>query len=249
MPDLTDKVAIVTGGGSGIGAATAMAMARAGATVVIGGRDAAKGEGVVAAIRQGKGRAIFQPTDVTKPAEAKGLVERAVSEFGRLDIAHNNAGADGEQVPLHEQNIDGASVLFDVNIKGVFYCMKYEIEQMLKTGEGAIVNTSSIFGLNGYPGWSLYAATKHAVTGMTKAAALDYATQNIRVNAVGPGPVETALLANGTGGDPHSYAAFVPMGRIGQPDEIADAVVWLLSDEARYVTGHTLPVDGGVCAQ
>ena len=249
MPDLKDKVGIVTGGGSGIGAATAMAMARAGATVVIAGRDATKGERVVQASRQGGGRAIFQPTDVSKHAEAKALIERAVSEFGRLDIAHNNAGAEGEQVPLHEQDIEGASVLFDVNIKGVFYCMKYEIEQMLKTGEGAIVNTSSIFGLNGYPGWSLYTATKHAVTGMTKAAALDYAKKNIRVNAVGPGPVETPLLAKGTGGDPHSYAAFVPMGRIGQPDEVADAVVWLLSDEARYVTGHTLPVDGGVCSQ
>ena len=249
MADLNGKVAIVTGGGSGIGEAAAMAMARAGATVVIGSRDAAKGEGVVQSIRRSRRRAIFQPTDVTKPAEVKALVERTVSEFGRLDIAHNNAGADGEQVPLHKQEIDGASFLFDVNIKGVFYCMKYEIEQMLTTGGGAIVNTSSIFGLNGYPGWSLYSATKHAVTGMTKAAALDYAKQNIRVNAVGPGPVETALLANGTGGDPHSYAAFVPMGRIGQPDEIADAVVWLLSDEARYVTGHTLPVDGGVCAQ
>ena len=133
-------------------------------------------------------------------------------------------------MPLHEQDIEKASFLFDVNIKGVFYCMKYEIEQMLKTGGGAIVNTSSIFGLNGYPGWSLYVATKHAVTGMTKAAALDYAKKNIRVNAVGPGPVETPLLAKGTGGDPHSYAAFVPMGRIGQPDEIADAVVWLLSE-------------------
>ena len=164
-------------------------------------------------------------------------------------MAFNNAGVDGQQVPLHEQDIEKASFLFDVNIKGVFYCMKYEIEQMLKTGSGAIVNTSSIFGLNGYPGWSLYVATKHAVTGMTKAAALDYAKQNIRVNAVGPGPVETPLLTKGTGGDPHSYAAFVPMGRIGQPDEIADAVVWLLSDEARYVTGHTLPVDGGVCSQ
>ena len=124
-------------------------------------------------------------------------------------------------MPLHEQDIDRASALFDVNIKGVFYCMKFEIEQMLKTGGGAMVNTSSIFGLNGYPGWSLYVATKHAVTGMTKAAALDYAKRNIRVNAVGPGPVETPLLAKGTGGDPHSYAAFVPMGRIGQPDEIA----------------------------
>jgi NAD(P)-dependent dehydrogenase (short-subunit alcohol dehydrogenase family) len=156
---------------------------------------------------------------------------------------------DGEQVPLHEQDIEKATTLFDVNVKGVFYCMKYEIEQMLRTGGGAIVNTSSIFGLNGYPGWRLYTATEHAVTGMTKAAALDYARLGIRVNAVGPGPVETPLLAKGAGGDPHSYAAFVPMGRIGQPEEIADPVVCLLSDEARYVTGHTLPVDGGVCSQ
>jgi NAD(P)-dependent dehydrogenase (short-subunit alcohol dehydrogenase family) len=249
MADLKGKVGIVTGGGTGIGRATALAMARAGAAVVIGNRDAAKGEEVVALIRQASGRAVFQKTDVSKPDDVRRLVERAVKEFGRLDLAFNNAGVDGEQVPLHQQDIDKASFLLDVNIKGVFYCMKYEIEQMLKTGGGSIVNTSSIFGLNGYPGWSLYVATKHAVTGMTKAAALDYAQRNVRVNAVGPGPVETPLLAKGTGGDPHSYGAFVPMGRIGQPDEIADAVVWLLSDEARFVTGHTLPVDGGVCAQ
>jgi len=248
MANLKDKVGIVTGGGTGIGRATALAMARAAAVVVIGNRDVAKGEEVVALIRQAGGRAVFQRTDVSKPADVKGLVDKAVAEFGRLDVAFNNVGIGGEQVPLHEQDIDKAGVLFDVNIKGVFYSMKYEIEQMLKTGGGSIVNTSSIFGLNGYPGWSLYVATKHAVTGMTKAAALDYAKRNVRVNAVGPGPVETPLLAKGTGGDPHSYAAFVPMGRIGQPDEIADAVVWLLSDQARYVTGHTLPVDGGVCA-
>jgi NAD(P)-dependent dehydrogenase (short-subunit alcohol dehydrogenase family) len=249
MADLTGKVGVVTGGGTGIGRASALAMAKAGAAIVIGNRDATKADEVVKLILQGGGRAVFQKTDVSKAADVKALVERAVNEFGRLDIALNNAGTDGQQVPLHEQDILEASFLFDVNIKGVFYCMKYEIEQMLKTGGGAIVNTSSIFGLNGYPGWSLYTATKHAVTGMTKAAALDYAKKGIRVNAVGPGPVETPLLEKGTGGNPHSYAAFVPMGRIGQPDEIADAVVWLLSDEARYVTGHTLPVDGGVCAQ
>ena len=127
-------------------------------------------------------------------------------------MAFNNVGIGGEQVPLHEQDIDKAGVLFDVNIKGVFYSMKYEIEQMLKTGGGSIVNTSSIFGLNGYPGWSLYVATKHAVTGMTKAAALDYAKRNVRVNAVGPGPVETPLLAKGTGGDPHQLCRLRPDG-------------------------------------
>ncbi len=248
MADLKGKVGIVTGGGTGIGKATALAMAKAGAMLVIGNRDATKGDEVVAMIQRAGGRAVFQKTDVSKPADVKALVARAVKEFGRLDLAFNNAGMDGEQVPIHEQDIDQAGILFDVNIKGVFFCMKYEIEQMLKSGGGAVVNTSSIFGLNGYPGWSLYVATKHAVTGMTKAAALDYAKRNVRVNAVGPGPVETPLLHKGTGGDPHSYAAFVPMGRIGQPEEIADAVVWLLSDEARYVTGHTLPIDGGVCA-
>jgi NAD(P)-dependent dehydrogenase (short-subunit alcohol dehydrogenase family) len=247
--DFKGKVGIVTGGGTGIGRATALALAKAGAVLVIGNRDAARGEEVVQAIGLAGGRATFHKTDVSQPDNVKALIERAVSEYGRLDIAHNNAGVDGHQVPLHEQDIEKASFLFDVNIKGVFYCMKYEIQQMLKTGGGAIVNTSSIFGLNGYPGWSLYVASKHAVTGMTKAAALDYAKKNIRVNAVGPGPIETPLLARGTGGDPHSYAAFVPMGRIGQPDEVADAVVWLLSDEARYITGHTLPVDGGVCSQ
>lgn len=249
MATLKGKVGLVTGGGTGIGRATALAMARAGAAVVIGNRDAVTGEAVAALIRDAGGRAVFQATDVSKGVDAKALVSRAVSEFGRLDLAFNNAGVDGEQVPLHEQDVEKAGRLFDVNIKGVFLCMKYEIEQMLSSGGGAIVNTSSIFGLNGYPGWSLYVATKHAVTGMTKAAALDYAKRGVRVNAVGPGPVETPLLAKGTGGDPHSYAGFVPMGRIGQPDEIADAVVWLLSDEARYVTGVTIPVDGGVCAQ
>jgi NAD(P)-dependent dehydrogenase (short-subunit alcohol dehydrogenase family) len=248
MANLKDKVGIVTGGGTGIGKATALAMARAGAVVVIGNRDATKGEEVVAPHPAGGGPGRLPEDGREQARHVKGLVDKAVAEFGRLDVAFNNAGIDGEQVPLHEQDIDRAGVLFDVNIKGVFYSMKYEIEQMLKTGGGSIVNTSSIFGLNGYPGWSLYVATKHAVTGMTKATALDYAKRNVRVNAVGPGPMETPLLAKGTGGDPHSYAAFVPMGRIGQPDEIADAVVWLLSDEARYVTGHTLPVDGGVCA-
>jgi NAD(P)-dependent dehydrogenase (short-subunit alcohol dehydrogenase family) len=248
MASLANKVAIVTGGGTGIGRATALAMAKAGALLVIGNRDAKLGEEVVRTIEHAGGRAVFQVTDVSKPNDVKALVERAVKEFGRLDLAFNNAGTDGQQAPLHEQDIDKASLLFDVNIKGVFYCMKYEIEEMLKTGGGAIVNTSSTFGLNGYPDFSLYSGTKHAVTGMTKSAALDYGKRGIRVNAVAPGPIETPMLAKGFGDDPNG-APVVPMGRTGQPEEIADPVVFLLSDEARYVTGHTFPVDGGFCAR
>lgn len=246
---LTNQVALVTGGGSGIGRATALALAEAGAAVVIGNRNVRLGEEAVLAIQQQRGRAVFQPTDVTQPQQVQALVRRAVQEFGRLDLAFNNAGVDGQQAPLHEQDIDQASHLFDVNIKGIFFSMKYEIEQMLRSGGGAIVNCSSIFGLNGFPGWSLYAATKHAIVGLTKAAALDYAKLGIRINAVGPGPIETPLLAKTAGGNPHVYAEVIPMARIGQPEEVAKVVVWLLSDAASYITGHTLPIDGGFCAQ
>lgn len=247
--NLEAKVAVITGGGSGIGRATALAMAKFGALVAIGNRNVERGEEVVQTIRASGGQAIFQKTDVTQAADVAALVERAVKEFGRLDIAFNNAGFDGTQVPLAQQSEEDVSFLLDINIKGVWLCMKYEIEQMLKNGGGAIVNTSSIFGLNGYPGWSIYTATKHAVTGLTKAAALEYAQKSIRVNAVAPGPIKTPLLEKGTSGDPDSYAGFVPMGRIGQPEEVANAVVWLCSDAASFVTGHTLPVDGGTGAQ
>src|SRR5262249_54038374 len=188
--------------------------------------------------------------------DVKALIDQALARFGRLDLAFNNAGVDGEQKPLHEQDEAVANFLLDVNIKGMFWSMKYEIAAMLKNaggpggeGRGAIVNNSSVFGLGGYPDWSLYVGSKHALTGMTKAAALDYAARGIRVNAVGPGPIETPLLAKSAGGDPHVYAGVVPMGRIGKPEEVADAVVWLLSDAASFVTGHTLPVDGGYSAR
>ena len=247
--DLSSKVAIVTGGGSGIGRATAIALANAGAKVVIANRNIERGEEVVQLIRSKGGKAIFQKTDVAQALEVEALVNRTVSEFGRLDIAFNNAGIDGSHLPLAEQSEKDVTHLLDVNVKGVWLSMKYEIAQMLKNNGGAIVNNSSIFGLNGYPTWSVYTAAKHAVTGMTKAAALEYAQQGIRIKAVGPGPIETPLLEVGTGGNPHSYSGFVPMGRIGRPEEVANAVVWLSSDAASFVTGHTLPVDGGVTAQ
>ncbi len=250
-----NKVAVITGGGSGIGRATALALAAAGATVVIGNRNGEQGETVVAEIAKLESLGDFVRTDVSKMADVKALIDHAVSKFGRLDLAFNNAGMDGEQKPLHEQDEAKADVLIDVNFKGAFWSMKYEIEAMLKNkgdangeGRGAIVNNSSVFGLGGYPDWSIYVGSKHALTGMTKAAALDYAKKGIRINAVAPGPIDTPLLANTAGGNAHAYAGVVPMGRIGRLDEVAAAVVWLMSDAASFVTGHTLPVDGGYCA-
>jgi NAD(P)-dependent dehydrogenase (short-subunit alcohol dehydrogenase family) len=253
---LQDKVAVITGGGTGIGRAAALALARAGAAVVLGNRSPETGQSVVQEITARGGRAVFLRTDVSKKADVKALIDHAVARFGRLDLAFNNAGMDGEQKPLHEQDEALAELLWDVNVKGMFWSMKYEIEAMLRNpagpngeGCGAIVNNSSVFGLGGYPDWSVYVGSKHALTGMTKAAALDYATRGIRINAVASGPIETPLLAKTAGGNPHMYAAVVPMGRIGRPEEVAEAVVWLLSDAASYVTGHTLPVDGGYSAK
>lgn len=245
----TGKVALVTGGGSGIGRATAEAFGKAGAWVVIGNRNIAQGEEVVAAIRKAGGEALFQKTDVTRTAEVRALVETAVHKFGKLDIAFNNAGFEGKQLSLHEQTEEDADYVLDVNVKGIFRCMKYEIAQMLQTGGGAIVNCGSVFSLGGYANWSVYVGSKHAIAGMTKAAALEYATRGIRINAVAPGPIETEMLRRETGGNPHVYAEVVAMKRIGQPHEVAGAVVWLCSEEASYVTGHILPVDGGYIAQ
>lgn len=250
------KVAVITGGGSGIGRATAVALAKAGVAVVVGNRNREQGQGVVDEIVSSGGRAAFVRTDVSQPGEVEALVRAAIERFGRIDLAFNNAGTDGAQKPLHELPADVVDQVFDVNIRGVYWSMKHEIEAMLKNepradgeGRGAIVNNSSVFAFGGFANWSPYVASKHAVTGMTKGAALDYAAKGIRINAVAPGPIETPLLAATAGGNPHVYASVVPMGRIGKPAEVAEAVLWLLSDAASYVTGQTLMVDGGYCAQ
>ena len=246
---LEDKIAIITGGGSGIGRASALAMAAEGAAIVVGNRSVDEGESICHEIEGAGGRAVFQRTDVSKAEDCAGLVARAESEYGRLDLAFCNAGKFMDDVvPLHEMPDDQISFGIDVNLKGVAYTMKYALAAMLRAGGGAIVNNASIFGLKGMAGLSWYTATKHGILGLTKNAALEYAQLNVRVNAIAPGMTKTPSFDESTGGDDELFAGAVPMGRISMADEVADPVVFLLSDKARYITGATLSVDGGMSA-
>ncbi len=246
--DLQDKVIIVTGGGSGMGRAACMALASVGARIVLGNRRRTEGEAVVAAIRAGGGQAVFRETDVSRPADCEALVACATETFGQLDGAFNNAGLQREFTDIHETPDKDISEVIDINLKGVMYMMKYETAAMLKTGGGAIVNNSSIFGLKAMPHLAYYVAAKHGIIGATRAVALDYAASGIRVNAVCPGPVKTPSYDRVTGGDDEMYSGGVPMHRIGAPGDVASAVVWLLSEQAAFVTGSFLSVDGGMSA-
>ncbi|WP_083953578.1 SDR family NAD(P)-dependent oxidoreductase [Thauera butanivorans] len=247
-PELKDKVVIVTGGGSGMGRDACMALAAEGARVVLGNRNRADGDAVAAAILAAGGSAVFHPTDVSRPADCAALVQHALDTFGRLDGAFNNAGLQREFHDIHETPDADISDVIDINLKGMMYMMKYEAAAMLKSGGGAIVNNSSIFGLKAMPQLAYYVAAKHGVIGATRAAALDYAQKGIRVNAVCPGPIKTASYDRVTGGDDHMYDGGVPMHRIGQPREVSSAVLWLLSGQSSYVTGGLIPVDGGMGA-
>jgi NAD(P)-dependent dehydrogenase (short-subunit alcohol dehydrogenase family) len=252
MINLSGKVAIVTGGTSGIGRATAIAYAQQGAKVVVAGRRVEEGQETVQLIKAAGGEALFIQTDVTQEVDVKTMVDRTISVFGRLDIAFNNAGMHGENAVLTEQTDDEYDRMMTANVKGIWLCMKYEIAQMMQQGSGAIVNTSSILGVVAMAGVPLYTASKHAVQGLTKAAALQYAKAGIRINAVGPGAIATDMFEAATGGQDEvkAYMAGLhPMGRIGQPAEVANAVLWLSSDAASFVTGETLMVDGGFVAQ
>ena len=249
---LKNKVALVTGGTSGMGKATAIAFGAAGAKVVFSGRREPEGEATAALIRDAGAECLFVPSDVSSETEVQALVEKTIATYGRLDCAFNNAGIDSRiNKPLHEQSIEDFDKVMSINVRGLFFCMKYEIQQMLSQGSGAIVNNASTVGLFAFPGLSPYVASKHAVMGLTRSAALDYAKQGIRINAVNPGPIATEMndrVLEQLGISVDSFASAVPMGRRGQAAEVAQAVVFLCSDAASYITGQPLVVDGGATA-
>jgi NAD(P)-dependent dehydrogenase (short-subunit alcohol dehydrogenase family) len=248
---LQDKVVLITGGTSGIGRATAIAFARAGAKVVVSGRRQNEGEETVRLVKEAGGTGTFVAADVGNAAEVKNLVARTVALYGRLDVAFNNAGVESSVIaPTPDQDEDDYDRVMNVNVKGVWLSMKHEIPAMLKTGGGAIVNTSSVAGLIGMAGVGPYVASKHAVIGLTKCAALEYGKQGIRVNAVAPAAIDTPMLDRFTESIPRDMlTAMHPIGRIGKPEEVADAIVWLSSPQASFVTGQTIPVDGAFTTQ
>jgi NAD(P)-dependent dehydrogenase (short-subunit alcohol dehydrogenase family) len=248
------KVALVTGGASGIGRATALTFAREGAKLIIADRYAEGGQQTVHMITENGGEATFVQVDVSQAIEVEAMLSKAVETYGRLDCAHNNAGIGSRpRAPLHECTEEAWDRVLAINLKGVWLCMKYEIIQMLKQGSGTIVNTASIMGLVGsWSGTAAYNASKHGVVGLTKTAALEYATAGIRVNAVCPGYIQTPLIEDALTSNPALEAQIVarhPVGKMGKPEDIAEAVVWLCSEAASFVTGHTMTVDGGYVAQ
>src|SRR5215813_5978105 len=251
MNQFEGKVALITGGNAGIGRATAIEFARLAAKVVITGRRENEGHQVVEEIKASGSDAIFVKTDVSKERDVAAMVRQTVATFGRLDFAFNNAGIEQMLTPLPDQTEETYDQIMDINVKGVWLSLKHEIPAMLKTGGGAIVNNSSIAGLVGIAMTSVYIASKHAVIGLTKAVALEYAKQNVRVNAVAPGTIETRMFLDFARSPEikQLLESATPIGRVGQPEEIARAVVWLSSDGASFVTGQTLAIDGGYTAQ
>lgn len=250
---MNNKVALITGAASGIGRATALAFARKGARVVVADVLEDAGTETVRMIEQTGSEAIFVKTDVSNESDVKHLVEHTVEIFGRLDYAFNNAGIEGVQAKTAELSIEDWNRVIGINLTGVWLCMRYQIPQMLKQGGGVILNNASILGHVGFANASAYVASKHAVLGLTKTAAIEYATQGIRVNAICPAFIETPMLERGgLTTDPELHAMIAnlhPMKRLGTAEEIANAAIWLFSDEASFVTGHAMLVDGGYVAQ
>lgn len=246
------KTAIVTGAGSGIGRATALAFAAAGVKVVVAEKDEVSGKGTAQLIQAQGGEAVFVATDVARSADVELMVAMAEQRFGTVDFAFNNAGVEGVSSVTHECSEANWEQTMAVDLRGAWFCMKAEIAAMLRQKGGVVVNCSSIAGLAGFEGMPAYVAAKHGVAGLTKTAALEYAQKNIRVNAVCPGVIHTAMVDRVAGNDPAalaSFAAMAPMGRMGEPEEIASVVLWLCSNQASYVTGAVIPVDGGYMAR
>lgn len=246
------KVALVTGASSGIGQAAALAFAREGAKVVVAARRVQQGEETVEMIKRNGGEAIFVKTDISNAAEVESLMRATIEVYGRLDCALNNAGTSGALMPAADVSEQEWDCVINTNLKGAWLCLKHEIALMVKQGGGSIVNMSSVLGLGGTPiGASAYVASKHALIGLTKATAVEYAKQGVRINAVCPGFIETALIEVATTSPEakDQLVALHPVGRLGNPEEVAEAVTWLCSDAASFVTGHSMVVDGGYIAQ
>lgn len=245
MQNLRDKVVLVTGAGSGIGKATAIAFAKEGAKVVASDINENDSLQTVNEIKKMYGEAIAIKCDVSSDIDVQNLIEKTLEKYGRLDCAYNNAGIEGAQSSITECTEENWDKTININLKGVWLCMKYEIPAMLKSGGGNIVNCSSIAGKVGFETIPAYVASKHGVIGLTETASLEFAKNNIRVNAVCPGVIHTPMLDRFDHGDEQSMADQVPMGRVGTPDEIANSVIWLCSDNSSYVTGQSILVDGG----
>lgn len=252
MLDFTDKVAIVTGGSNGIGRATALAFAKHGASVMVADIDHVEGEATAEQIRTNGGNATFMVCDVTKEADVQALVEGTLASYGKLDFAFNNAGIEIEHSKLADGEESTFDAIMNVNVKGVWLCMKHQIPALLQNDGGAIVNTASVAGLGAAPKMAIYSASKHAVIGLTKSAAVEYGKKGIRVNAVCPAVIDTEMFRRAAESDPRKaefVAGMHPVGRIGQVEEVAAAVMYLCSNQSGFTTGIALPVDGGhTCA-
>jgi NAD(P)-dependent dehydrogenase (short-subunit alcohol dehydrogenase family) len=245
------EVVLITGALAGIGRATALAFAREGAKVVISGRRDEEGRKLLAELREIGAEAEFVRTDVRHEDDVRSLVDRAVARFGRLDVAVNNAGTEGQPGPITEQSAERYAAVFDTNVLGVLLSLKHELRVMLAQRHGSIVNVSSVAGQRGFAGASVYVASKHAVDGLTKSAALEAAGSGVRVNAVSPGPIETGMFDRFTGTEENKAGllARVPLRRVGGPEEVAQTIVFVASDKASFTTGATIAVDGGIMAQ
>lgn len=247
---INEKVAIVTGGSFGIGRATALAFARRRIKIALA--DCVEDKETLDLIRALNGEVIFIPCDVSSDNDVRKMTEKVIDEFGRIDYAFNNAGMEGLSAPTHECTEDNWNRVVDVNLKGVWLCMKYQIPHMLRIGKGSIVNNASVAGLVGFQNIPAYVASKHGIVGLTKNAALEYARAGIRVNTICPGVIQTPMIDRFTGKNKEvekKFAEQEPIGRLGLPDEVAAAVMWLCSDDSSFVTGAAIPVDGGWIAQ